>query len=451
MKIQLRLRQVFLIIHTKLMAYAWWEILLFIIGLLSFISILVVLFLPIGNGIGKITVTGEIPAVGTTDFTRMLSRSLNIPIRQGDKVEVINNGDAFLKSLLNDIDGAKASINIMTFIWTDGEMSKQVLAHLNKKLQEGVQVRIMYDAFGSKTITSPDHFKEFTDLGGQVKAFHSFTIVPWQLVKNRKRNHRRAYVIDGEVGYTGGMTVDDLWLGNARNTKEYRDMMFRTTGPMAEDIQGAFGELWTSMTGEVLSGERFYPNVEVMGGKGSLTYTSLMSTPSPDTLAIQKFFLLSILGAHKSIHLTTPYFLPDQILKEALIKKAKEGIDVEILVPNKLNDSSLVYHASHVSYQEFLEAGVKIYEYTPTFIHEKSMVVDGVWSIIGSANHDNLSRKINEEAVFGIESKDFSHEIESNFQADIAKADRIDIKDWKKRSVFLRARERITRAFFQLY
>ncbi len=451
MKIYHRTKQTFLLVQKNLAVYTWWEIVVFVVGTVSFFSLLVVFLLPTGNGIAKMKYTGEIPAVDSPEFVRTISGSLNLPIRQGNDVQILNNGDVFLKSLLTDIDDAKSSINIMTYIWKDGAMSNQIIAHLDKKVKEGVEVRIMYDAFGSKSVIPKKQFKDLTTLGGKVVAFHSFTIVPWQLVKNQKRNHRRAIIIDGKIGYTGGMAVDDLWLGNARNPKEYRDMMFRATGTMAGDIQGAFGELWTSMTGEVLNGESFYPAEEIANNKNKLVYTMLMSTPSPDSLAIQKFFLFSVLGARKTIHITTPYFLPDQALRDSLIKKAKEGVDVQVLVPSTLNDSSSVYYSSHYSYEELLKAGIKIHEYTPTFIHEKSMVIDGVWSVVGSANLDNLSRKMNEEDIFGIESKTFSTELESNFQTDVAKADEVDLTNWKKRSLWQHGRELFARTFFQQY
>ena len=448
-RIASQIKSAFLTLRKILMQYTWWEIIIFVIGSVSFISVLVVLFLPVGNGPSKFTYSGAVPSSSSPEFIRILSKSLALPIRQGDPIQTLNNGDAFLKSLLADIDGAHSSIDIMVYIWSDGKMSDQVLEHLDAKLKQGVQVRIMYDAYGSSTNKPKKQFQIFKDLGGKISVFHSLSIAPWQLLNNQLRNHRRAIVVDGNIGYTGGMTINDSWLGNASNPKEYRDVMFRTTGPMAQDIQGAFGELWTSMTGEVLVGENFYPSETSVPKVDAPVYIPLMSTPSADSLALQKFFLLSILGAEHTIYITTPYFIPDLSLREALIKKAKEGVDVRVLVPNKLNDSRSVYYASHYSYEDLLEGRVKIYEYQPTFIHVKTMVIDSDWSVIGSANMDNRSRKLNEENIFGVSDKSFGMVLENIFLGDLSHAQQIDLTEWKKRSIWQRIREVFDQKFIQ--
>ncbi len=451
MKYIARIKKAFETLQKNFMTYTWWEIVIFIIGSFSTISLLAVLFFPLGSGPSKFTTTGVAPPASSPQFVSMLSNSLTLPLRTGDPITILNNGDAFLKSFLSDIDSAHSSIDIMVYIWTDGKMSDQVLEHLDQKLKQGVQVRIMIDAFGSKTDTPKKQFNTFKDLGGKISVFHSFTIAPWDLAKNRARNHRRAIVIDGNIGYTGGMTVNDSWLGNAENPKEYRDMMFRTTGPMAEDIQGIFSELWTSMTGELLVGETFYPQISPAGEMGPLTYIPLSSVPSPDSLALQKFVLLSLLGAQQKIYITNPYFLPDPSLSNALIEKAKAGVDVRVLVPNKYNDVASLRYASQYSYQALLESGVKIYEYQPTFIHTKTMVIDGNWSIIGSANTDNRSRKLNDEDIFGISDKMFGATLEKAFLKDLSNAKEIDLKEWKKRSIWQRMREIFDRKFVQQY
>jgi cardiolipin synthase len=446
-----KIKNTFYYWYKNIMAYTWWELTIFITGLISFIAVLVVLFLPFGDGPSKFTLSGTMPSVSDPKFVAMISNSLVLPVRQGDSIEIINNGDAFLKSFLTDIDNAKTSINIMVYIWTDGAMSDQVLEHLDKKLKEGVQVRIMIDAFGSDTNTPNDKFNLFKNLGGKLSVFHSFTIVPWNILKNQARNHRRAIIIDGKIGYTGGMTISDPWLGNARNTKEYRDTMFRTTGAMTQDMQGIFSELWASMTGEILTGENFYFPQKVENKKDSITYVALASTPSPDSLTISKFFLLSVMAAKQTIYITTPYFLPDASLSDALITKAKEGVDVRILVPNILNDVRSAYYASHYYYENLLDGGVKIYEYQPTFIHSKSIIIDSLWSVIGSANLDNHSRQFNEEDIFGVSDKSFGTALENIFLEDLTNAKQINLVDWKKRSVWQHIREIFDLKFIKQY
>lgn len=431
------------------MAYTWWEIGIFIIGAVSFVTVLLVIFFPLGSGPSKFTTTGVVPAVESQEFIDLISASLVLPLRPGDPIAILNNGDNFLKSFLKDIDEAHSSINIMVYIWTEGEMSDQIFKHLAEKLKQGVPVRIMIDAVGSSTNTPDKQFELFKSLGGKIEVFHSFSIAPWDIPKIRTRNHRRAIVIDGNIGYTGGMAVSDPWLGNARNLKEYRDLMFRTTGLLARDLQGVFSELWTSMTGELLVGDIFYPPTSSLQQKNNLTYIPLASIPSPDSLTLQKFVLLSLLGAQRKIYLTTPYFLPDSSICDVLIEKTMSGLDVRMLVPNALNDSQAVYHASRYLYEKLLSAGVKIYEYQPTFLHSKSIVIDGSWSIIGSANMDNRSRKLNEENIFGVADKILGTLLEDTFLEDLSKAKQIDLVEWKKRSTWSRLREVFDQKFIQ--
>jgi cardiolipin synthase len=431
--------------------YTWWQIGLFCIGSLSFVAILVVLFLPIGKGPSNFDYSGPVPPVSSPKFAAMIAETMNAPLKQAGSIEILNNGDAFLKSFLADIDAAKSSIDVMVYIWTDGKMSDQVLEHLNQKLKQGVQVRIIIDSYGSSSNTPDKQFKASRGLGAKITTFHSLTIAPWDFLKNQIRNHRRAIIIDGNIGYTGGMTVSDPWLGDARGPKEYRDMMFRATGPLAHDLQGVFGELWTSMTGEILAGDAIYPEAAASPEKRGLTYVPLARVPSPDSLALQKLVLLSLKGAGQKIYVTTPYFLPDASLREALINKAKDGLDVRVLVPNSLNDSQSVRYASQDSYQELLSGGVKIYEYQPAFIHTKSIIVDGTWSVVGSANMDNRSRKLNQEVVLGLSDKGFGAAMESTFLGDLAHAEEIRPAEWTKRGVWQRIREKFDRNLVEQY
>lgn len=439
-------------ITTEFLGYTWWHKATLVIGFLSFVSLLVILFLPLSKGPATFAFIGTIPAVSNPNFAPSLADSLNLPRGEGDAVQTLNNGDAFLASFLKDIDGARSSINIMVYMWIDGRMSDQIIARLASKLKEGVQVRILLDSFGSNWWERPvKKLQALADSGARVEIFRSLTIAPWDFTKNHLRNHRRAIVIDGAIGYFGGMAISDPWLGDAANDKETRDMMFRATGPMARHIQAVFGELWSTAAAEILSGDLFYPPLAKRQAASGVNYISLSSTPTPDTLTLQRFVLLSLAAAEKKIYITSPYFLPDRSLIEMLIQKAKNGVDVRVLVPNHHNDSRAVRHASRDSYGKLLSGGVQIYEYQPTFIHAKSIVVDGSWSIIGSANMDNRSRKLNEEAVFGILDKEFGASLESIVLADIAKAEQIKLPQWRERGLWSRAQELVSRNFIEQY
>ena len=429
--------------------YAWWEACLLAVGLISFVAVVVILFVPLGSGPGLTQPSAPVPAAGSPQFIATVSNSLTLPVEQAPPIQLLNNGDAFLRVLLADIDGAKRSINFMVYIWADGIFSDVVLAHLEQKLRSGVQVRVMLDAYGG--VAAPgEKFERFKALGGKVATFHSLMPLPWTMARDHKRNHRRSIVIDGTIGYTGGIAVDDTWLGNARNSSEWRDVMFRVGGSMAAHLQGGFAELWASTTGELLVGDRFYP-VLAATPKPSLTYIPLASAPSPDLFEMENFMLLSLLGAQREIDIVTPYFLPDESVKRVLIDKARAGVAIRILVPNEHNDNQSVRHASQYAYEELLQSGVRIYEFQPTFIHTKLLIVDGVWSVIGSANMDNRSRKLNDEIVFGISDAGFSRTLEGTLAGDLRRATEIKRASWEQRGLWQKFLEVSAQAFVQQY
>lgn len=441
------LRNIAIEIVKHFQQYTWWEITIFIIGILSFIAVIVILLFPIASGPEKFTTTSDVPPAASPEFIQTLSYSLTLPmVEGGEPIKILNNGDEFLQSLLSDIDNAKSSINIMVYIWDEGKMNDQIFEHLNAKLKEGVEVRIIFDAFGAIGASKRDEFKTFEDLGGKAKFFRSLSIAPWNILRNHKRNHQRSIAIDGKIGYAGGMAVGDKWLGDARNKEEWRDTMFRTTGSMARDIQGAFSHTWASTTGEFLIGDKFFPPI-AKSKNATITYMPFVSNPAPDSPEMEKLILLSVLSAQNKIYINSPYFIPNQALSDILISKVKEGVDVKVLVPNEFNDSKSVRAASQYYYQELLEGGVKIYEYQPTFIHAKSMVIDGIWSIIGSANMDNRSRVLNEENVFGIWDTNFGAEIEKLFQEDLKEVEEVKLADWNKRGRWQRFKEYYSQKF----
>jgi cardiolipin synthase len=427
--------------------FTWWELTLLGFGGIAIVTIVVVLFLPFGKGPEVIRPTSSVPATGSPQFLTLLSNTMTLPVETGSRPVVLNNGDAFLKSLLADIDGAKSTIDFMVYIWDDGKLSDIVLDHLERRLKAGVEVRIALDAYGAVSAPS-SKLRDFRKQGGKVATFHSLMPLPWAMARDHKRNHRRAIVIDGRIAYTGGIAVSDTWLGDARTPDEWRDLMFRVEGPMANHLQGAFGEVWELATGELLTGDKFYPPA---ASATAVKFIPFSSSPSPDLFAMENFVLLSLAGARKSIVIVSPYFLPDETLRGALEAKSRAGLDVRVLVPNWHNDNRWVRYASQDCYDELLRAGIKIYEYQPTFIHTKLMIVDGQWSVIGSANMDNRSRKLNDEVVFGIADPAFAATLTGIVTKDITKTQRINLAQWQKRGLLQRALELIALGSVQQY
>jgi cardiolipin synthase len=434
-------------VHKLWQVYTGLELTLLGIGSVSFIAVVVILFLPIGKGPEVMIPMGAVPAAGTNPFMTTISNFMTIPIDQAPPVETFENGDQYLPVLLREIDGAQHSINFMAYIWKDGHFSDAVLDHLEKRQRAGVQVRLLLDAYGGlKAPTS--RLKTLKGLGGQVATFHSLLPLPWTVMKTTKRNHRRAIVIDGTTAFTGGFGVDDVWLGNARNPQEWHDLMFLVKGTMAQRLQGSFSELWAVTTGELLTGTDFYPSTSTVG---TIPYVALSSSPSPDLYETETFVLLSLAGAQKSIEIETPYFLPDASVRKVLVDKARMGVNVTILVPNDNTDEKSVRWAGQRVYEELLAAGIKIYEYQPTFTHTKLLVEDGAWSVIGSANMDIRSRRLNDEVMLGVQDPPLAKALHDVFQKDLLKSKAIKVDDWKRRGPAQRLVEILSQAFVQQY
>jgi len=420
--------------HAIREQFAWWQIAIFVIGVISLVTVLSALFFAVGDRPTTITTDGPVPAVESIEFATALSALVNAPIDRGGTVTVLNTGDEFLPSLLGSIRSAKKSINFSVYIWSDGEMADQLLPALLAAQRRGVEVRILLDGFGAKDI-SDKAFDPLKEAGARVSKFRTPKL--GQLTRFHRRNHRRAIVIDGDVGFTGGMAVADHWLGHAQDPKHWRDMMFKVTGPLAKDLQAGFADTWVSSSGEVLVGADLYP-ASATSAPGVERFIHLSNSPADDHEAMEYFFLLPVLAARESIWLATPYFIPDAHLSHALQAKAKAGVDVRLLVPGPENDNKLERASSHRRYDDLLSAGIKIYEYQPTFMHGKAAIIDGAWSIIGSPNLNFRSRQLDQENAIGILDRPLASQLRQGFLADVKQSKAIDLKEFRRRSPFER-------------
>jgi cardiolipin synthase len=424
--------------------YNCWELGLISVGVLSFIGIVVILFMPIGKGPAMLTPTAQVPPASSEELPKFLSDWMTLPIDRAPRPQLLTNGDAIIPAVLRDIDHAQRSIELMAYIWKDGRLSDEFIAHLVKRQRAGVQVRILLDAYGG--LHAPESkLQELENAGGKVATFHSLIPAPWTFMRTTKRNHRRAIVIDNSVAYTGGLGIDDVWLGNAQ-PPQWHDLMFRVEGSMAARLQGSFAELWTAITGELL----VPPKTNQIAETG-VPYVILSASPSPDLYPDETFLILSLLGARNSIKIETPYFLPDATIRKILVDKARSGVDVSVLLPNEKTDEKSVRWAGQRIYEELLRGGVKIYEYQPTFTHTKLLLEDGIWSVIGSANMDIRSRRLNDEVVLGVQDKQLAAQLESTYGQDLRKAKRITLDEWTKRGPVQRILELVSQAFVQQY
>jgi cardiolipin synthase A/B len=414
--------------------HGWLQTALLVIGVITVLAVLGALFVAAGTEPKTIYADTEIAPVDSALFATSLSHLVNAPLERGGTVSILNNGDEFVPELIEAIDRARKTINFSVYIWSDGTFSHKVLDALLRARARNVAVRILLDDFGSKDIG----FWKFSDLrnaGARIESFR--TIQFGKLTRLHRRDHRRAIVIDGETGFTGGMAVKDTWLGHAEDPEHWRDMMFKVTGPLARSLQAAFVSAWTGSSGEILAGPDIYPNAD-KPVPGVERFIHLVNSPAADVYSMAEFFILPILAARDSILIVTPYFIPDTHLQSLLVKKAQQGVEVKLLLPGKHIDNTLVWLSARANYEELLKAGVKIYEYAPTFIHSKFMVVDGKWSVIGSPNLDYRSRQLDEENAFGILDRGLANQLVSVFRSDVEDATEIKLDEWRRRSVLLR-------------
>lgn len=425
-------------------------IVLAVIGGLSLVGGIVTLFFALGRRPSKLDVT-EGAAVTSPEFLVSMAGTLGTPLRKGGTVQLLNNGDAFFPSLLESIKGAERSINFLVFIWEPGQVSDQVFAALLERAKAGVEVRLLLDGYGG--LKTPDEgIEALRAAGGKVERFRPPRF--GKLTRFHKRTHRRAIVMDGKVAFTGGMAVGDKWLGNADTEEHWRDTMVKVTGPLAATLQSAFTGAWAHAAGEILVGEKFYPTeppAADAGGEPVTMHLGVASAPSSDSHPLRVVFTQTFLSARKTLYITTPYFVPDHVVREAVAKRARSGVDVRILLPDEHTDAKPIRHTTHSYMEELMEAGVRIYEYQPTMMHTKHVVVDGRWSVVGSANMDIRSKELNEENVLGILDAGFARELEATFLKDLEKSQEIRLDEWRRRGVFKRFLERTCRLFAEQY
>ena len=417
-----------------------------IVGAMALTAGLITLFSSLGRRPAVLRVT-DVPPVDSADFLISVAGAAGVPVHQGGTAELLDNGVQIFPALLEAIRSARQTIDFAVYIWEPGQVSDLLFAALTERARAGVQVRVLLDGIGGIKAPSRD-IDALRAAGGQVQSFRPARL--GKLTRFHKRNHRRAIVIDGRVAFTGGAAVADKWLGDADSKEHWRDTMTRLTGPPAAPIQTAFVSLWAPVAGELLSGEAFFPT-HLPGPDTGLRTVGVASSPSSEDHPLRLFFEQTFLSARRTLYIATPYFVPDANLRRAVAARARAGVDVRILMPDEHTDAKAIRRTSHHYYQDLLDAGVKIYEYQPTMMHAKLVVVDGLWSVVGSANMDIRSHELNQENVLGILDAGFAGEAQASFQRDLSRSTQIDPARWARRGRWDRFLERLCAVFEEQY
>ena len=369
------------------------------------------------------------------DFAALLPSIVGLTqssLERGNRVQLLENGDGYFPPLLRDIAAARESIHIESYIWWKGPICDQVAAALAAKARQGVEVRLLVDASGGGKMERKLR-DEMLAAGCQVRVFHPIRFS--NLGRLNNRDHRKEIVIDGRVGYIGGYGFADEWTGNAQDKDHWRDTGVRVEGPIVGRMQSAFCENWIEETGEIPAGLKYFPPPASAAGPTAahLAYTS----PTGAVSSVQVLYYLAITSAQKSILIQNPYLLPDDDAIAALAAAVKRGVDVTVMVPaTSSTDSPIVQHASHHQFGALLKAGVKIWEFQPTLLHQKIIVVDGVWSCVGSTNFDDRSFQLNDEISMGILDPQLAAQLTAAFHADRHFARERKLEEWKRRSLW---------------
>jgi cardiolipin synthase len=347
--------------------------------------------------------------------------------------------------MLSAIAGAKRRISFETYIYEKGSVGEQFTTALEAAGKRGVQVTLITDAMGSKKI--PEEWRERLLAAGA--RLGEFGQPSWySLEELNYRTHRKILVIDGAIGFTGGAGVGDHWLGNADSKEHWRDMMVRIEGPAARLMEGVFTENLVETLGPIAPIVDPPPVVPPAPRDSAMV---LSSSPSGGANALKRMYMLSIAAARRTLDICSPYFLTDESSRWELAQAVGRGVRIRILVEGDITDAKPVKYSSRDAYQQLMEQRIEIYEYQPTMMHTKSMVVDGIWSMVGSANFDNRSLELNDEMNIAVSDPELAARLLKDFEQDLQRAKKLDVNEWRRRNVLEKIRENFWSYFGEIF
>ena len=388
----------------------------------------------------KRTVYQYEPAYGvdSPEFRRSLD-ALGTEMVPDNAAVLLHNGDETFGAILDAIRAARESINIELYIFSHDVIGDRFAQALSERARAGVEVRVLVDGFGSSLRGLED---EMTAAGVRLETFKPLRIYSLDRVGNR--THRRIVTVDGRIGFCGGFALDARWKGNAGGPSEWRDTNVRIEGPVVAQLQHIFLEDWVHTTGEVLHGHKQFPQQEPAG---DMLAQAIGSSRTDQSSMAKLLYYMAIQAARKNIWIENAYFVPDSQIRQGLVRAAERGVDVKVIVPGKYIDSPNVRLASRFHYGELLDGGVQIFEYLPTMMHNKVMLVDGIWTSIGSINFVNRSMKKNAEANVAVYDRRFAADVAMMIEEDLLRCERFTKEEWKKRGLLARFGE----MFFWLF
>ena len=328
----------------------------------------------------------------------------------GNNITTLVNGNEIFPAMLRGIRSAKHSINFETYVFWDGDIARKFTEALAERARAGVKVSAILDAQGTRTM-GMENLARLREAGVDVVKYHS--ILWFDIRRYNNRSHRKLLIIDGKTAFIGGVGIANEWTGNAESPEHWRDNHYKVTGPVVAQLQATFMNNWLKVRGTIQHGHDYFPPLESTG-----PYLAQAIRSSTRNENLDLMYLLAIASARKTLLIENAYFLPDDLIRQEMIAAAKRGVKVEIIVPGKHIDQKLVRAASKRHWPALLKAGIKIYEYAPTMVHVKLMIVDDTFVSVGSGNFDNRSIRLNDEANLDVLDRDFAAQQKRLFEAD---------------------------------
>jgi len=363
----------------------------------------------------------------------------------GNSYDVLTNGDQVFPAMLDAINRAERRISFETYVYEAGELAETVTTALENAARRGVRVDMVLDEIGSSKI-DPAHDERLRKAGCHIVSLNA---PRWyELEELNYRTHRKILVVDGQVGFAGGVGVADHWLGHAQDKNHWRDTHVRVRGPIVQFLEGSFYENFAE-SGAIIAPMIDAGRLETGDERGASIL--LRSAPSGGSSELKRLYLLAIAMARRSVDITSPYFITDESTMWALEDAVSRGIKIRIMMESDITDAKPVKYASRAAFERLLSRGIELHEYLPTMMHAKVMVVDGIWSVFGSANFDNRSFELNDELNIAVMSRELAARFLGDFEQDLRVSKRLDLDSWRKRPVLEKSRERFWSYFGEVF
>jgi cardiolipin synthase A/B len=411
-------------------------------ALLALLALIGVLTLTRGTPVRMVLALGDRdgpPPVTDSLFARTLELYTGVHIEPGHRVEQLLNGNGTYPRLWRDMASAQQTLTVQMYYALPSTVADTMQKYLIERARAKVRVLLLLDAFGSQDLGAAWR-DSLRAAGVQVSVLRKLR---WYSLHNAyDRSHVRGVVVDGRVGYTGGFGLADYWLGDGRHEDQWRETNVRFEGPAVAQLQAAFAAAWAEANGELLTGDLFFPRTTFSHPAGSSQAGLLFTAPTSGSTPAERFLALSIAGARRTLYISNSYFVPDDDFRELLRRAAQRGVDVRVLTAGPKSDVKTTWYAGRARYEELLKAGVRIYEYIPTMMHAKTMVVDATWSTIGSMNFDNRSLAFNNESNLVMLDSTLGTQLQRTFLEDLRYSKEILLDEFRRRPWTMKMKER---------